>query len=190
MNTPFAPADAQRRAALLTLIGFDVDGTLTDGRIYMGPGGEAMKAFSVHDGFGLTLLRRAGIRIAIVTGRSSSIVDARAAELGFDAVEQGVTDKVAVMRELCARFGAGREQSGFVGDDWPDLGAMASAGFCATVRGAPPELQARAHWVSTRPAGDGAVRELAEFVLRARGQWDTLLAAYAPSATPDGGQRT
>ena len=182
MNTPGALAEAQRRAAALELIAFDVDGTLTDGRIHIGPSGEAMKSFSVRDGFGLALLRRAGIRLAIVTGRDSPIVAVRAAELGFDAVVQGVGDKAAVMRELCARFDVATAHSAFVGDDWPDLGAMAQAGFCATVAGAPPEVRARAHWVSTAAPGEGAVREFAEFVLRARGQWEALFAEYVPPA--------
>ncbi len=177
-------AEARRRAAPLALIGFDVDGTLTDGRIFIGPAGEAMKSFSVRDGFGLTLLRRAGVRIAIVTARESSIVALRAAELGFDAVIQGAHDKAATMRELGTRFGVSMAHCGFVGDDWPDLAAMAQSGFCATVAGAPAEIRARAHWVSTLGPGNGAVRELAEFVLRAKGQWEELLASFgAPPAS-------
>ncbi len=189
MNAATAPnlAEAERRASTLALIGFDVDGTLTDGRIYIGPAGEAMKAFSVRDGFGLTLLRRAGIRVAIVTGRESNIVALRAAELGFDAVIQGAHDKAATMRELGERFGVPPAHCGFVGDDWPDLAAMSQAGFGATVAGAPAEIRARAHWVSTLPPGAGAVRELAEFVLRAKGQWDELLVSYGAPPAPGSG---
>ena len=175
-------AEAERRAATLGLIGFDVDGTLTDGRIYIGPSGEAMKAFSVRDGLGLAMLRRAGIRIVIVTARQSAIVELRAAELGFDAVVQGASDKAATMRELGEQFGVPLERSGFVGDDWPDLAAMAQAGFCATVAGAPAEIRAQAHWVSSLAPGAGAVRELAEFILRAQGRWDELLANYRAPA--------
>lgn len=177
-------AEAERRAATLGLLGFDVDGTLTDGRIYIGPAGEAMKAFSVRDGFGLTLLRRAGIRIAIVTARESAIVALRAAELGFDAVVQGAHDKAATMRELGERFGVPMAHCGFVGDDWPDLAAMTQAGFGATVAGAPAEIRARAHWVSTLAPGAGAVRELAEFVLRAKGQWDEQLLSFGAPPAP------
>ena len=189
MSTAMAPkpAEAERRAATLGLIGFDVDGTLTDGRIYIGPAGEAMKSFSVRDGFGLTLLRRAGIRIAIVTARESAIVALRAAELGFDAVVQGAHDKAATMRELGERFGVPPAHCGFVGDDWPDLAAMAQSGFSATVAGAPAEVRAQAHWVSTMAPGAGAVRELAEFVLRAKGRWDELLLGFAaPPASGSG----
>ncbi|MCL4748478.1 MAG: 3-deoxy-D-manno-octulosonate 8-phosphate phosphatase, partial [Burkholderiaceae bacterium] len=113
--------DAASRAARVRLLALDVDGTMTDGTIFIGPGQEAMKAFSVRDGFGLALLREAGVRIAIVTGRRSSIVATRAAELGLDAVEQGVGDKVAALRELASRFGLEPGQTAFMGDDWPDL---------------------------------------------------------------------
>lgn len=170
-------ADASSRAAAVRLLAMDVDGTLTDGRIHIGPKGEAMKSFSVRDGFGLTLLREAGIRLAVVTGRRSSIVEYRAAELKFDSVVQGVEDKAAVLARLAAEAGLKPAQTGFVGDDWPDLAAMFWAGFAASVVDAPVQVRERAHWVSTLPAGRGAVRELAEFVLRARGEFEGALAA-------------
>jgi 3-deoxy-D-manno-octulosonate 8-phosphate phosphatase (KDO 8-P phosphatase) len=164
------------RAARLRLLAFDVDGTLTDGRIHIGPQGEAMKSFSVRDGFGLTLLREAGLRLAIVTARRSAIVEHRAAELRIGSVLQGVSDKAEALARLCKESGLSLDQSGFVGDDWTDLPAMLSAGFAATVADAPPEVRAHAHWVSSLPPGRGAVRELAEFVLRARGDFDRALA--------------
>ena len=170
---------AARRAAGLRLIAFDVDGTLTDGRIFIGPAGEAMKAFSVRDGFGITLLREAGVKLAIVTARSSAIVELRAAELKFDEVLQGVKDKRAAFAELCARHGVAPDQAGFVGDDWPDLKAMAAAGFAASVADAPQAVRERAHWVSTARAGRGAVRELAEFVLESKGLLGPALARHA-----------
>ncbi len=129
-----------------------------------------MKAFIVRDGFGLTLLREAGVRIAIVTGRQSSIVATRAAELRFDAVEQGVADKVAALRALAARFGLDLSQTAFMGDDWPDLGAMSVAGLAAAPADAAPEVVAAAHWVSSRPGGRGAVRDFAQWLLGARGR--------------------
>ena len=113
------------------------DGTLTDGRIHIGPQGEAMKSFSVRDGFGLTLLREAGIRLAVVTARRSSIVEHRAAELKFDVVLQGVGDKASALAQLCTTAGIALDEAGFVGDDWPDLPAMLSAGFAASVADAP-----------------------------------------------------
>src|SRR5690606_28109124 len=115
-------ADAVRRAAAVRLVALDVDGTLTDGRLFIGPTSKAMKAFSVRDGFGLTLLREADIRLALITARRSAIVEVRAAELRFDEVRQGVGDKAVALRELCERFGLDPQQAAYVGDDWPDLG--------------------------------------------------------------------
>ncbi len=177
-------AEALRvRAARVRLAAFDVDGTLTDGRLYIGGGGEAMKAFSVHDGFGLRLLREAGIVVAIVTARRSTIVEARAAELRIDEVHQGVADKAQALRALCEAHHVGLADCAFVGDDWPDLHAMSIAGFAATVSDAPRAVRERAHWVSTLPAGRGAVREFAEHLLRARGDFDAALERYAGTPT-------
>ncbi|MGD9945756.1 MAG: KdsC family phosphatase [Burkholderiaceae bacterium] len=176
--------ELQRRAAAIGLVALDVDGTLTDGRILIGPAGEAMKAFSVHDGFGLTLLREAGVKLAIVTARQSAIVELRAAELRLDAVQQGVRDKGAALMALCERFGLPPARAAFVGDDWGDLRAMAVAGLAASVADAAPEVRARAHWVSQHPGGRGAVREFAEFLLRARGGFNAALARYLGAASP------
>lgn len=173
-----AHADAIRRAAAVRLVALDVDGTLTDGRLFIGPSGEAMKAFSVRDGFGLTLLREAGVKLALVTARRSTIVEVRAAELKFDEVRQGARDKAATLDELCRHFGLQARQAAFVGDDWPDLRAMALAGLAASVADAPAAVRERAHWVSNAPAGRGAVREFAEFVLRSQDLLDAALARY------------
>jgi 3-deoxy-D-manno-octulosonate 8-phosphate phosphatase (KDO 8-P phosphatase) len=166
---------AVQRAAGVRLMAFDVDGTLTDGSIHIGPDGEAFKRFSVRDGFGLVLLRQAGVRIALVTGRNSPIVAARARELGIDEVLQGVADKGRAIAELCARCEVEPAAAGFMGDDWPDLPAMLAVGFAATVADAAPEVRRVAHWTATAPAGGGAARELAEFVLRAQGGFQQAL---------------
>jgi 3-deoxy-D-manno-octulosonate 8-phosphate phosphatase (KDO 8-P phosphatase) len=166
------------RAAAVRLMAFDVDGTLTDGGIHIGPEGESFKRFSVHDGFGLVLLQQAGIRVALVTGRSSTIVAQRARELRIDTVLQGVADKAQAMRDLCAEAGLDPAQAGFMGDDWPDLPAMLAVGFAATVPRAAPELRRVAHWCATAPAGDGAVRELAEHLLRAQGRFEAALGRF------------
>lgn len=174
--------DALRRAAAVRAVMLDVDGTLTDGTIWIGQSGESMKGFSVHDGFGLTLLRQAGLQLAIVTGRRSAIVEARAAELGISTVMQGVADKGQALRELARRFGLPTEAIACIGDDWPDLPAFAIAGLAAAPAGAAAPVLAAAHWVSTRPAGRGAVREFVEWLLEARGERDTLLARYRAGA--------
>ncbi len=178
-----ATADAASRASLVRLVALDVDGTLTDGRLFIGPSGEAMKAFSVRDGFGLTLLREAGVKLVMITARQSAIVETRAAELRFDEVRQGVKDKAAALREICTRFGLGVQQAAYVGDDWPDLRAMALAGLAASVADAPEAVRERAHWVSLAPAGRGAVREFAEFVLQSQQRLEAALARYAGGTT-------
>ena len=175
-------ADARDRAGAVRVVALDVDGTLTDGTIFIGPEGEAMKGFSVHDGFGLTLLRESGIRLAIVTGRGSAIVEARAAELRFDAVLQRVRDKAAAMHELAERFGCPVEGIAYMGDDWPDLPAMAVAGLAAAPADARAPVLEAAHWVSTRPAGRGAVREFAEWLLESTGRLAALLDRHRAGA--------
>lgn len=167
--------DTLVRARALRLLALDVDGTLTDGRINIGPDGECFKSFSVRDGFGLTLLREAGIRLAIVTARRSSIVEHRARELHIEDIVQGAADKAAALAALCERHALPIETAGFVGDDWGDLPAMRVAGFAAAPIDAAPEVRERAHWLSSCPAGHGAIRELAEFILKARGEFDAAL---------------
>jgi len=165
------------RARRIAVVAFDVDGTLTDGRIHIGPDGEAMKSFYVRDGLGLALLRRAGLHCAFVTARESAIVERRAAELGIEEVMQGVARKGEALARLAQRAGVTLEQVAFMGDDWPDLPALRRAGLSAAPAGAPPEILQRVHWISRRPAGAGAVREFAEFILRAQGRWQELLEA-------------
>ena len=116
------------RARRVAVVAFDVDGTLTDGRIHIGPDGEAMKSFYVRDGLGLALLRRAGLHCAFVTARESAIVERRAAELGIEEVMQGVARKGEALARLAQRAGVTLEQVAFMGDDWPDLPALRRAG--------------------------------------------------------------
>lgn len=165
---------AVERAAQVRLMILDVDGVLTDGRLYYGPDGEALKAFHVRDGHGIKLLREAGIEVAILTARQSKIVAVRARELGVERVIQGAADKVAGFERVLADTGANEQQCGYVGDDWPDLAVLGRVGFAATVADAVPEVRAAAHWVAKAPGGNGAVRELAEFVLHAQGRLDAL----------------
>lgn len=170
-------------ARQIRLLAMDIDGTLTDGRIWIGPQGEVTKSFSVRDGFGLTLLRKVGIELAIITGRRSDIVTRRAEELGIQHVFQGVTDKLDTLHNLGAELGIGLDETAFIGDDWPDLTAMRACALPAAPVDAVPEVRASARWVSTSPAGEGAVRELVDFLLTARGERDTLLAHYRDKGT-------
>ncbi len=166
---PAEAAEATARASRLRLLAMDVDGTLTDGGIMIGAGGEVFKRFSVRDGFGLRQLVDAGIEVAFVTGRQSAIVAQRAAELGISRVHQDVADKRGVLEWLCRDLGIDVSRAGFVGDDWPDLPAMRACGFAAAPADAEPRVIACAHWVAPRPGGHGAVRDVAEFILRSQG---------------------
>ncbi|MEJ0002683.1 MAG: 3-deoxy-D-manno-octulosonate 8-phosphate phosphatase [Pararobbsia sp.] len=154
---------------------FDVDGVLTDGRLYFGAEGEMLKAFDTLDGHGVKLLRHAGVQTAIITGRSSQIVARRARELAIDHVFQGVRDKTVAFAELLAATGIGAADTGYMGDDWPDLAVMLKAGFAAAPANAHAELRQRAHYVASERGGHGAVREVCDVILRARGYYDALL---------------
>ena len=170
-----SPAALKARAAKVRLVALDVDGVLTDGRLYFGSDGEALKAFDVRDGFGIRLLRQGGIDVAIVTGRSSPIVEARARELGIERVLQGQRDKRAALEHLMREVGAGTQHCAFMGDDWPDLAALGAVGLSATVADAPHEVRKRVDWIAPSPGGRGAVRDLASMLLRAQGRFDALL---------------
>jgi 3-deoxy-D-manno-octulosonate 8-phosphate phosphatase (KDO 8-P phosphatase) len=159
----------EQRAARIRLVVLDVDGVLTDGRLYYGPQGEAMKVFDVRDGHGIKMLIQHGIEVAILSARSSAIVEQRARELGIVRVLQGRGDKAAGFRALLADTRIPATETAFVGDDLPDLPVLHAAGLAATVDNARPEVKAAAHWIAPQPGGRAAVRAIAEFILRARG---------------------
>lgn len=169
----------EQRAAAVRLLVLDVDGVLTDGRLHFGADGEALKVFDVRDGHGVKLLREAGVEVAILSARRSPIVERRAAELGITQVIQGAADKGAAFADLMRSLRVSREHCGYVGDDWPDLGPLSQAGFAATVADATPEVRRLAHWISAAPGGRGAVRELAEFILRAQGRFEEMLRRHS-----------
>lgn len=159
----------EQRAAQIRLVALDVDGVLTDGRLYYGAQGEALKVFDVRDGHGIKMLLNHGVEVAILSARSSEIVVTRARELGILRVLQGRADKAAAWRELLAESGFAAEHAGFIGDDLPDLPVLAQAGLAATVADARDEVKNLAHWIAPQPGGRGAVRALAEFILHAKG---------------------
>lgn len=164
-----AAADALARARQVVLLVCDVDGVLTDGRLYYGPQGEALKVFDVRDGHGIRMLAAHGVEVAVLSARSSPIVAQRARELGIERVLQGRGDKAEGFRELLAATQVNAERAAYIGDDFPDLPALRLAGFAATVADARDEVKAAAHWVAPQPGGHAAVRALAEFILRAQG---------------------
>jgi 3-deoxy-D-manno-octulosonate 8-phosphate phosphatase (KDO 8-P phosphatase) len=177
----------RRRAAAVRLVALDVDGVLTDGRLYFGARGEALKVFDVRDGLAMRWLQDAGIELALITGRSSGIVTARARDLGIRRVMQGQRDKHASLQRLLAQTGRGMRECAYMGDDWPDLPVLGAVGLAATVADAPDEVKRAVHWVAPSPGGRGAVRDLAGLILRAQDRFDGMLAAArAPAATEFG----
>ena len=178
MNAGTVTAHASERAARVRMLVLDVDGVLTDGRIYYGNAGEELKAFNIKDGLGIKLLQRAGLEVAIVTGRNSAIVARRAAELGIEQVVQGREDKRQALLELCARCGLEAVDCAYMGDDLPDLGAINTAGLGMTVADGAGVVREAAQWCSARPGGAGAVREACEFILEARGELRNLEGGY------------
>jgi YrbI family 3-deoxy-D-manno-octulosonate 8-phosphate phosphatase len=157
---------------------FDVDGVLTDGGIILGPGGWEAKRFDVKDGHRIKMARRAGIRIYLVTGRSSEAVTRRAAELGLDGVYQGVLDKRTVLEEIARASGSAPAEMAFMGDDLTDLPLMRLVGIGACPADAVPEVRRAADLVVDAPGGRGAAGLFIESVLKARGDWDALTARY------------
>lgn len=155
-------------AAGVRLAVFDIDGVFTDGRLWMGSDGVEYKAFSVRDGVGIKQLLAAGIEVAIISGRASTAVDRRMAELGVHRVVQGCNDKARALAELLSDTGIDGSLAAYLGDDTPDLPAMHLVGLPCAVADAHPDVRAAGDWVSTQPGGFGAVREFCEMLLGAR----------------------
>lgn len=162
------------KALGLKLMVLDVDGVLTDGRVVLDAEGREIKAFDVKDGLGLKLLMRAGIEVALVTGRGSKAVSRRAAELGIEDVFMDIADKKAVCRKMMAERGLNREAVCAMGDDLPDLAMFDESGLCIAVADAVQEVRGRADYITRRGGGQGAVREVAEWILKCRGQWPKI----------------
>ena len=156
------------RARNVRLLCVDVDGVLTDAGMYYGPDGEVLKKFNTRDGMGLARLREAGVAVAIISGEDSAIVHARAAKLKIDDVFCGASNKRIAIDELCSRHGLGLDEVAFIGDDLNDLPALECVGLACAVADAAEPVQAVAHYVTQRRGGDGAVREVCEFLIAAR----------------------
>ena len=162
--------DLTARARAVRLAIFDVDGVMTDGTIYIGARGEAFKAFNILDGHGLKMLREAGVATAILSGRKHAAVDRRAKELSIDHVIQGRSDKVPEFERLAKRLRLAPAACAYVGDDLPDLPVLRRCGLAVAVANAADAVKAEAHYVTRASGGHGAVREVCELILRARGQ--------------------
>ncbi len=166
------------KAAALTWVVLDVDGVLTDGSVIYSNSGDELKAFNIKDGFAIKMAQRAGLQFAMITGRASQVLERRAEELGIDNVMQGRSDKLTALNELVEALGITLEQVAYMGDDLPDLSAIEAAALGACPADAASEVVAAADWVATVNGGRGAVRELIEMLLSARGQWDTLVSDF------------
>jgi len=176
-STPRKPASEElmARAAAVKLLVFDVDGVLTDGSLYYAASGETMKRFDVKDGHGMVMARLVGLSSAMLTARSSTIVEVRAKELGVVSVFQGRKDKSRGLKELLEQLGTLPEACAYMGDDVNDLGPLALVGLPSCPADAAPEVRQQALFVAQQRGGRGAARELVELCLKASGRWTQAL---------------
>lgn len=168
------PQDVFTKAALISLAVFDVDGVMTNGDLIFDAEGKEYKVFNVQDGLGLVMLREAGIKVAVISARSSPIVTNRMAEFGVQYILQGRRNKQQTLDGLLRDLGMERQQAAFAGDDIIDLPAMAAAGMSIAVADAHPRVRAQADWTTTNPGGRGAVREICELLLESQGNLETI----------------
>jgi 3-deoxy-D-manno-octulosonate 8-phosphate phosphatase (KDO 8-P phosphatase) len=171
-------AEIERRAQHIKLLLMDCDGVLTDGRITIVGESDEQKSFHARDGHGLVLLHRAGLRSGIISGRTSSAVVRRARELGVTYLHQGSLDKMKEFEQVLAEAALDGAEVAYMGDDVVDIPLMERAGLAVAVADATDETRAAAHYVTSLPGGFGAVREVAELILKAQGRWAELMRRY------------
>jgi 3-deoxy-D-manno-octulosonate 8-phosphate phosphatase (KDO 8-P phosphatase) len=181
MENQAMDAALRERAASIRLLVLDVDGVLSDGKIYLDADGKESKAFNARDGLGIKALQRAGIEVAVITGRVSEPVNRRAADLGIRHVYQGCERKLGPFMELLEATGLDPREACFAGDDWIDIPVLMRAGLAITVPNAEPRVKQYAHWVTSREGGDGAVREICNLLLDAQGKAQAVLDAILES---------
>ena len=175
---PTLPPDVLQRAARVNLLVLDVDGVLTDGRIVYADYGDELKCFDVQDGAGLVFWNRVGLRCAIITARRSRLLKRRARELRVDFLAQRCLLKLPAYERLLKRLRVGGEQVCAIGDDLMDLPLLRRAGLAVAVSNAVDEVKAVAHYVTRRAGGRGAVREVVDVILKAKGLWAEILQRY------------
>ena len=166
------------RASKVRMIIFDIDGVMSDGRLHYTGDGELFKTFFTRDGLGISLARQSGIKLAAITGRRSKIVATRCKELKFDAIYQGHLYKTTAYEKLKQDYCLADEQFAYIGDDLVDLPIMVKVGFAATVADAVSDVKKIAHFISDFNGGEGAVRQIIEFILKAQGKWQSLVQDY------------
>lgn len=172
------PHEVMERAARIELLALDVDGVLTDGRLFLGDNGVEYKAFFSRDGHGIKLLLAAGVEVAVITGRRSKVVAQRMSSLGVARVHQGHDDKRPVFDGIVRELGLDATRAAYVGDDLVDLPVMRACGLAVAVADADTRVCAAAHWCTPSRGGRGAVREVCELILAARGALDAALAPW------------
>ncbi len=184
-DSPLAPACARLIAARpfpdlsgIKLVGFDVDGVLTDGRIIVHNDGGESKHFHSRDGLGIKILVQAGLEVVIVTGRTSHVAEIRAQDLGVTELHQKVADKWPVFEDMLARRGLSPAQAAFCGDDLIDLPILTRVGLAMAPADACPEVRAACHFVASERGGHGAARQMVEFLLKAQGRWEEAVGYY------------
>lgn len=172
--------DHELRSRILSvrLMIFDVDGVLTDGRVIYLDDGSEIKEFDVKDGHGIKLLQRAGLDVAMISGRSCAAVEQRARGLGISRVYQGIHAKVEAYEEILADTGLSSRETGYMGDDLIDIPVMRRAGFSVAVPDAAPHIFPYAHYVTQAPGGRGAAREVCEMILKVQGLWESVTLRY------------
>ena len=171
-------SDIVELAKPIKLLLLDVDGILSDGKIYYTNNGDEIKNFHIHDGLGLKLLQKNNIEVGIITGRLSNIVKRRAEELGINLILQGREDKKQALLEVLQQQQISKEQVAYMGDDLPDLSAIIYAGLGLSVANAQTVVKEHADWVSSLNGGNGAVREACEFILNAQGKLESSIQPY------------
>jgi 3-deoxy-D-manno-octulosonate 8-phosphate phosphatase (KDO 8-P phosphatase) len=171
----------ERRASRIKLLLMDCDGVLTDGRLWLLENGGEQKNFNTHDGLGLELLHRAGLRSGIITGRTSQAVSRRAQELGTEFVRQGDPHKLESFEEVLRLAAVDEDEVAFIGDDLTDIPLMQRSELAVAVADAVEEVRAVAHYVTRVEGGRGAVREVVELILKSQGRWSDLVEKYLKS---------
>lgn len=175
-------AELSKNIKLLLL---DVDGVMTNGEIIIGQNGELCKAFNAMDGLGISLAKRYGIQVGIITGRKSGIVEHRAAELNIDMLYMGIKNKFETLKEILMQGQYTAEQIAFMGDDLNDLPIIKNVGFVIAPANAAVELRERAHYICRRSGGNGAIREAIEYILKNQGLWSKVINDYLEQAQGD-----
>ncbi len=171
-------AEIRSIASQVRLAAFDVDGVMTDGKLYFSANGDELKGFNILDGLGLKLLQKSGVEVAFITGRNSPLTTKRANDLGIKHLIQGREDKKIALQELASTLDIPLGQTAYIGDDLPDLGAIKIAGLGITVANGYEFVKMHADWCSNKKGGEGAVREICDMILDAKGVKEQLLHAF------------